>query len=1291
MTRRTFSLALIPLALSLFIPFILNAATCVDLSRTLSLNAKGTDVTKLQQFLRDNAGYTGQVTGNFGPLTRAAVGTWQIQKGIVDNSSTAGYGQVGPKTRAAMRCIPMFDLVGRTPDASSIESLKAEVVRLVGVLNSLLAARGLPPVSLPTFATTAITRTSGGGGGGGTGASPSPAPSPSSDATHATKIASAIEQIKLLQNASDKYVADTKYLPPTCDLSCTSTTDPFLNARGIVRWKGPYLSAGVWNLTHQWDGHFGIEVGDVTGDGKVDFYIFLDEDAPGTHTNNNAGVIPESALIAIDKALDDGDLATGNVRGNGRGFSTAVGELVILRPYPGVARESPATKYGLHIYDTMFYKDQPDLSPWGVEKAAMLYEAEAMEIYDSGSAANLEYYALDATAKKRWMYLRLPDETYFKNYVRQKYAESTSGVIVVDWEGSWGMYANPDGTCSDDASCATETKKRIAYHNTILRWVRDAAPDARVGFYDTGTVWYNSAHEGSQSANYLVNINNITAAAELMRSADFVVPNLYINLGPDDEGPYAPYTIHGLEKQLTTAIAEIRKVTQKPIYPILTPLYNDEVSKKHGGQEIPAELWAGLLRVIEQTGAEGIILWGGWNGGVMLWDPNAAWWRETQKFRGTFGIVAGASTGACVDISRTLSLNAKGTDVSALQEFLRDNAGYAGAITGNFGPLTRAAVGTWQIQKGIVANSSTAGYGQVGPKTRAAMRCSAVPSTTSPSTGSGQSLEALKAEVVRLVGVLNSLLTARGLPLVHVPTFAPAPKLAQVPRAQVGGGSAAPTISVSAPPPAPSPRLAPPPAPSILPPAPSPSQIPDLKITYGAVGDGITDDTDAWQRAVADASVSTLYVPPGTYRLRDTATLASSKTIYGVGASSRLLYVQNGGTPRSLLVFERGSSTSTLKDIYIDYDVPGSPRGGDSLGPNIIFASQRERGAISDITVEGIEIYAHDAQVNGITLDSVDGARVRGNYIHDIYGQGIMVSGADFVVVSKNRVERYHRDWAGIWCIGEARDVVIDSNIVDGSNQYLHNTGAGISCRGVGGQRLSNISITNNTYVGVPNNNTYSAAIILFEADNSRVIGNHTSGGGEGLAIASNTNTIVSGNMIEKAGVNGFDGCNPGDTITNNVFSGEGYTQIGIVSHYCGPGHTVIADNKIIGILSYGIARAHGGGLGSYEVYGNEIRFDPSATNGSAGIYVRDAGKISIRNNVIDGTNQNARHGINWIDSSDGVIEANTIRNFFLTGILVEASYTTIENLIVKNNTYSNNRTGNLESIGIYGEGVIFL
>ena len=59
-------------AFAILMPSLSFAATCVDISRTLSLNTKGADVSRLQEFLRTNAGYAGTISNNMGPLTIAA-------------------------------------------------------------------------------------------------------------------------------------------------------------------------------------------------------------------------------------------------------------------------------------------------------------------------------------------------------------------------------------------------------------------------------------------------------------------------------------------------------------------------------------------------------------------------------------------------------------------------------------------------------------------------------------------------------------------------------------------------------------------------------------------------------------------------------------------------------------------------------------------------------------------------------------------------------------------------------------------------------------------------------------------------------------------------------------------------------------------------------------------------------------------------------------------------------------------------------------------------------------------
>lgn len=112
------------------------------LARHLSYGSNGEDVKTLQQFLINNRFLaSGNSTGFFGPLTKAALQKYQIQSGIADNGSP-GFGTVGPATRAAINSSLAAGNAAPanvSPESlqAQIESLKAKVLQLTAVLQSL--------------------------------------------------------------------------------------------------------------------------------------------------------------------------------------------------------------------------------------------------------------------------------------------------------------------------------------------------------------------------------------------------------------------------------------------------------------------------------------------------------------------------------------------------------------------------------------------------------------------------------------------------------------------------------------------------------------------------------------------------------------------------------------------------------------------------------------------------------------------------------------------------------------------------------------------------------------------------------------------------------------------------------------------------------------------------------------------------------------------------------------------------------------------------------------------------
>src|SRR4051812_36509885 len=95
-------MALVGLSVISFVPKV-SAVTCTALTQNLSQGMKGTQVTALQQFLKDQK-ITITVTGTYDTQTIAAVKKWQAAHGIISSGTpaTTGYGSVGPKTRAAI-------------------------------------------------------------------------------------------------------------------------------------------------------------------------------------------------------------------------------------------------------------------------------------------------------------------------------------------------------------------------------------------------------------------------------------------------------------------------------------------------------------------------------------------------------------------------------------------------------------------------------------------------------------------------------------------------------------------------------------------------------------------------------------------------------------------------------------------------------------------------------------------------------------------------------------------------------------------------------------------------------------------------------------------------------------------------------------------------------------------------------------------------------------------------------------------------------------------------------------
>ncbi len=154
------------------------------------------------------------------------------------------------------------------------------------------------------------------------------------EARESARVARVVADVRQLRNSIALYISDVGQTPTQpCILSaCTSMTDPMLNSLGVPGWSGPYLPA-FYDLKHPWGGQISLLSGPSIQ--ILATYVFiLNDDRPGTTEADNGGRIPSRSLEKIDQILDDGNLATGLVRGNGNTFGPplvcTIGELCIL-------------------------------------------------------------------------------------------------------------------------------------------------------------------------------------------------------------------------------------------------------------------------------------------------------------------------------------------------------------------------------------------------------------------------------------------------------------------------------------------------------------------------------------------------------------------------------------------------------------------------------------------------------------------------------------------------------------------------------------------------------------------------------------------------------------------------------------------------------------------------------------------------------------------------------------------------------------------------------------------------
>lgn len=206
----------------------------------------------------------------------------------------------------------------------------------------------------------------------------------------------------------------------------------------------------------------------------------------------------------------------------------------------------------------------------------------------------------------------------------------------------------------------------------------------------------------------------------------------------------------------------------------------------------------------------------------------------------------------------------------------------------------------------------------------------------------------------------------------------------------------------------------------------SPASVSD----FGAVGDGVTDDTAAFARALTECR-GELYVPPGRYMLSGIS-LPESTWLHGAGRATVLLQT-DPQTPVVTL-----GNGCRLSDLRIDGN---GLEGGFGLA--VVKAAN-----VSDLTIEDVAIA--DSGLSAIFLDHGDDAVIRGCRLERVF-RAVSIVFSSRVKVLDNTVTDcaehgivFWGNWQ--WESQLCRDLIIEGN-------YCRDAGGG-PIWGAGGVRV---------------------------------------------------------------------------------------------------------------------------------------------------------------------------------------------------------------------------------------------
>jgi hypothetical protein len=320
--------------------------------------------------------------------------------------------------------------------------------------------------------------------------------------------------------------------------------------------------------------------------------------------------------------------------------------------------------------------------------------------------------------------------------------------------------------------------------------------------------------------------------------------------------------------------------------------------------------------------------------------------------------------------------------------------------------------------------------------------------------------------------------------------------------------------------------------------------------TFGAKGDGTTDDTSAIMAAVAElTNGGTLYFPPGVYMAQS---IVMIDKLYTTLVANGAIIKQIGGTNAILLALE-GCQYTTLRGIFLDGNkaahtesIDPSNDKRDCLQLRNSFFSRIESCVIRNAKHDNLRLVGYFADEDG-WFYNCDECHIINCYIQLAGRHGVYIDGVCDLLIDGCNIE--FNEGVGLY-MGTTSGITSNNNTVSGNN-FLSNDSHGCEFSGCNRTLFDANQVRANGERGVVFGGGASNAI---NASNFHMNGRLVHGS-PGIVVAYGKNAMIQGNIItnsdfvvtQGSGIEAFS--MDGLRILGNTFADNGgipiYTDAG--------------------------------------------------------------------------------------------------------------------------------------------------